>query len=317
MYEQLLCLKHYALTHPEVELHLFAATATRQKAFRELDLSFASEFAHWTSIEQSAIDTFLQFQVHDCELQDDVLSKLPQAVLAKLDRKRNLLPWVYMRDHKLIPESDRFRLPLGKNGNRALQEVSSANEISPDIWQRPTISFLWRYRVGAGAISSRGQKTQEEMVTSYSAMFRSLIERHDCHVLVCGMNVITNDTNRERTDNKYPAFGLDLPKDRVTYFKGLSWPLELELASRATVCCGHASGFTEGLWLKRGEGVVLMDAPPHYLAKAAYHRMPLFNLNRPWPLVQAALSNSTAAYEQKIEEFLTRSYIAEAYAEAA
>lgn len=318
VYEQLLCLKHYALTHPGVQLRLVAATKTRQKAFRDLDLSFASEFSHWTSIgEHSAIDTFLQFQVHDRELQDDVLSKLPEPVLARIDRQRNLLPWVYLRDHKLIPETGRFQLSLGKDGARALQDVASANGVPPEIWLRPTISFLWRYRVGAGAISSRGQKTQQELVTSYSEMFRNLIEKHDCHILVCGMNVITNDANRERTDNKYPSFGLDLPADRVTYFKGLSWPLELELASRATVCCGHASGFTEGLWLKRGGGVVLMDAPPHYLAKAAYHRMPLFNLNRPWVLAQAALSNSARAYEQRIGQLLHRSSDAESYPQAA
>lgn len=307
VYEQVLCLKHFALTHPDVEVRLFAATAARLEAFRPMDLSFASTFELWTALnDEPSVDKFLQFQVQDQELRDDVLANLDPAVLEKLDRKKNILPWVYMRDHKLIPESGRYRLGLLPQGESMLEQVAEQNQICPEIWSRPTISFLWRYRVGAGAISSRGQKSQEDLVQSYSEMFLRLIRKYDCHILICGMNVITDDANRVRTDNKYPSFGLDLPADRATYMKGLSWPLELEIASRATVCCGHASGFTEGLWLKRGGGMVLMDPPPHYLAKAAYHRMPLFHLNRPWVLARSVFSRSTAAYERRIGSMLLR-----------
>jgi hypothetical protein len=52
--------------------------------------------------------------------------------------------------------------------------------------------------------------------------------------------------------------------------------------------------------------MVLMDAPPHYLAKAAYHRMPLFHLNRPMELMRAMFSRSAEAYGRRIEEILKK-----------
>ena len=305
LYEQALCLKHYAATHPDVELRLFAASTVRLDAFRVLDLSFASTFELWSEIPRhDDIGRFLQFQVHDGELKAEVLSKLPSEVLAKIDRERNLLPWTYLRDNHLVPPPASYQLTLSPEGTRQLAQVAAANGISDDIWQRPTISFLWRYRVGAGAISSFGQKSQQQLVASYSAIFRDLIAAFDCHFLVCGMNVVTDESNRATTDNKYPPFGLELPASRVTYMKGLSWPLELEIASRATVSCGHASGFTEGQWLKRGRDMVLMDAPPHYLAKVAYHRMPLFHLDKPFELIRAMLSRSATSYKQRIARML-------------
>jgi hypothetical protein len=306
IYEQALCLKHYAVNNPEVELKLFAATKTRLESFRTLDLSFASGFELWTEIERHPeIERFYQFQVFDGELKADVLSNLSPAMLAKFDREHNVLPWNYLRDHKLIPPAEHYRLVLSDSGRTDLVTISAANGVADSIWQKPTIGFLWRYRrPDQKAVSGFGQKPQEKLVTTYSKMFRELIERCDCHILICGMNVVTDNTNIERTDNKYPPFGLDLPADRATYLKGLSWPLELEIASRATACCGHASGFSEGMWLKRGGNVVLMDAPPHYLAKAAYYRVPLFDLDRPAEMVRAIFSRSADAYGQRIETML-------------
>jgi len=307
LYEQAICLKHYVALHPEVELKLFAASQTRLESFRVLDLSFATVFDLWTEIEKHQdIERFYQFQVHDRELNRDVLSKLPEETLAKIDRVNNNLPWIYMRKNGLISASSRHQLALSEYGVRELSTVARANGIDDDIWRKPTINFLWRYRRGQGAISGFGQKTQEEIVSSYSDMFRRIITQYDCHLLVCGMNIVTTESNRKITDNKYPDFGLDLPADRVTYMQGLSWPLELEIASRATVCCGHPSGFTEGVWLKRGGNFVLMDAPPHYLAKAAYHRMPLFNLNRPVSLAMTLLNRSTDSYGRRIVSILEK-----------
>jgi hypothetical protein len=307
LYEQAICLKHYAASHPEVELKLFAATRTRLEAFRALDLSFSKVFSLWTEIENHGdIERFFQFQVHDEELKRDVLSKLPERTLVKIDRDINNLPWVYLRHNDLIPTPHSFQMTLSESGVTELSKVAEANAISATTWQKPTINFLWRYRRTGGAIGSFGQKSQDELVHSYSAMFRRIIAEFDCHIIICGMNIITTDANRERTDNKYPNFGLDLPIERATYMKGLSWPLELEIASRATVCCGHASGFTEALWLKRGGDVVLMDALPHYLAKVAYRRMPLFDMNGPVQLVAALANRSTESYRRKIESVLRR-----------
>lgn len=305
LYEQALCLKHHALTHPDVELRLFAATPVRLDAFQALDLSFAASFELWTGIEsRPEVDHFYQFQVHDAELREDVLDRLSESSRAKFDLGTNHLPWDYMRRHGLIPERGRMALPLSERGRFQIGQIINKAGLPSDIWMQPTISFLWRYRKGSGAISSFGQKSEAEMRAEYSKMFQQLIDQYDCRVLVFGMNLVTDDSNRARTDNKYASFGLDLPASNVTYFKGMSWPVELEIASRATVCCGHASGFTEGLWLKRGKDVVLMDPPPHYLAKAAYHRMPLFELNQPQHLIGALLNHSAEKYQHMIAKSL-------------
>jgi hypothetical protein len=212
-----------------------------------------------------------------------------------------------MRNNGLVPTPERYQLALNAFGVRELSKVARSNGISDALWCKPTIHFLWRYRQGSGAVSGFGQKTQERLVCAYSALFQRLIAEFDCCLLIGGMNIVTTDSNREITDNKYPAFGLDIPADHAIYMKGLSWPLELEIASRATVCTGHASGFTEGLWLKRGRDMVLFDAPSHYLAKIAYHRMPFFSLNRPLRFTSAFLSRSADAYCRRIEFLLNKS----------
>jgi hypothetical protein len=279
----------------------------RLESFRALDLSFASTFELWTGIEKhQGIERFFQFQVHDAELKRDVLSKLPEEVAAKFDLDNNLLPWTYLRENGLVPAPERYQLGLSDYGSQELSRIIDSNGILPAFWLKPTINFLWRYRRGNGAIRSFGQKPEEELVQTYSTMFSRICSESDCHILVCGMNIVTTDSNREVTDNKYPDFGLNLPSERVTYMKGLSWPLELEIASRATVCCGHASGFTEGLWLKRGRGMVLMDAPIHYLAKIAYHHMSFFDLDQPSNLAAAFFSRSPDYYRRRIEAVLKK-----------
>ncbi len=303
LYEQAICLKHFAMTHPGVDLRLFASTSTRLEAFQALDLSFASSFSLWSEIPRHGdIESFFQFQVLDPELREDVLNKLPETIAARFDRSVNHLPWRYLRDNHLIPAPAAYQLPLNATGTAKLQDILRENAVPEPIWDGPVISFLWRYRgtVRGQAISSFGQPAQEDLVTAYSSLFQKLFRETSCHLLVCGMNVITTENNRARLDNKYPAFGLDLPAERVTYLKGLSWPVELEICSRATVCCGNASGFTEALWLKRGKDVILMDAPYHYLAKIAFHRMPMFNLNRPQTLLEAFLSRSAGSYHKRL-----------------
>jgi hypothetical protein len=309
LYEQAICLKHYVDAHPDVELKLFAATQVRLEAFRVLDLSFASSFELWTEIERHPeIDRFFQFQVLDRELNLGVISRLSPPLLAKIDREKNNLPWIYLRDNKLIPTPPRLQLAPSPSGLAELDNVIAGNAIPPAIWSKPTVNFLWRYRgAGPGAIRNFGQKPEEKLREDCSLVFQRLVESHDIHLLVCGMNVVTDEKNRERTDNKYPSFGLNLPAANVTYMKGLSWPLELEIASRATVCCGHASGFTEGLWLKRGRDMVLMDPPPHYLAKVAYYRMPLFNLGNPFNLVDAFMRHSPDTYYRRIAAMIKES----------
>lgn len=309
LYEQAICLKHFALTHPEVELRLFAATPVRLAAFQALDLSFASSFQMWTELlQQEDIDSFFQFQVADVELVADVLNHLPPELLAKLDRSSNRLPWDYLGEHRLIPAPDAMQLPLSESGLRDLPRVMEGNAIPEDIWSRPTISFLWRYRtrIASGhGISNLGQKPADKLVDTYSNLFQTLLDETGGHLLVFGMNLVPSDSDRVRTDNKFSTFGLKIPSDRVTYLKGLSWPLELEIASRATLCCGNPSGFTEALWLKLGKKFMLMDPPPVYLAKLGKHRLNFYGYNSRLKLAEAFLRNSQGYYLSKARGILS------------
>jgi hypothetical protein len=208
VYEQALCLKHYAMTHPNTELKLFFSRSSRMESFRALDFSFASTCELWTRIpEHDDIDRFYQFQVLDGELTRDVLQNLPEQVLAKIDRTTNHIPWIYMRDNRLLPAPGNCQLPLSQFGCDELKRISLACGIEEEMWRVPTISFLWRYRYRkAGAVSGFGQKSQESLVRAYSSMFRRFISKYNCRILICGMNLVTTDSNREsKTTSTRPS----------------------------------------------------------------------------------------------------------------
>src|ERR1035441_7185625 len=63
--------------------------------------------------------------------------------------------------------------------------------------------------------------------------------------------------------------------------QGLSWPLELEILTRCSVCLVNPSGFSEALYIRRGSGVILADPPLSYRLKLLKHHMPLFGNNSP------------------------------------
>jgi hypothetical protein len=289
-YEQALCLKHFRLTNPGVRVRLFAASAHRLAELRTLDFSWAESFELWTALEATPVDRFLQFQVRDPELRADVLPHLSPATLAKLDVARNRLPWTYLRS--ILPLRPEWQLGLSPRGHAELPSVMERNGIDPRVFDRPTVGFLWRHRAPGGAISHRFQPDAGALVAKWSRIFRRLIARYGCHVLVCGMGVKRTAENEHRIDAKYPEYGLDLPPGASTHLKGLSWALELEILSRCTLCVAHPSGFSEALWMKRGGGVQLVDVPPHYAAKALVRRMPLFGLLEPLPLAATIASGS-------------------------
>jgi hypothetical protein len=304
-YEQAVCLKHFRLQHPDIRLKLFAAAPNRLAELRVFDFSWADCFELYTEIPKHGIDEFLQFQAHDRELRTEVFPKLPADVLRKLDLKRNRLPWHYLR--AILPLRPEQQLGFSDLGRAMLPNVLRENGITPNLIQRPTIGFLWRHRSSGGAISARFQADARELVAKYSRLFRRLIETHSCHVLICGMKVPRTPENMYRIDAKYPEFGLDLPAESSTHLKGLSWALELEILSRCTVCVGNPSGFSEALWIRRGSGVLLVDPPPHYVAKALWHRMPFFNLRQPRSLVSAMASRWEKAALATITAELDRS----------
>lgn len=278
-YEQAVCLKDFRIKHPDVRLKLFAAATNRLAELRVLDFSWADCFELWTEIPRESIDGFFQFQVKDRELQEEVLSHLPKDVRCKLDTDDNRLPWDYLRS--ILPLGPRQQLELSEVGRGALPEVMRQNGIESEIFRQPTIGFLWRYRGEGGAVKTTLQSDAMELVAKYSRVFGRLIDDYGCHVLICGMKVARTAENMYRIDAKYPEYGLDLPVKFSTHLKGLSWALELEILSRCTVCVANPSGFSEALWIKRSSGVVLVDPPMHYVAKAIRHRAPFFNMQRP------------------------------------
>src|ERR1700733_14024984 len=96
-YEQMVCLRHLKRLFPNVKLVLFFATESRRRELQVFDLSFADEVHPVTEICNVPVERFLQFQIRDRELNEDVLSKLPPEMLAKFDLKRNLKPWSFVR----------------------------------------------------------------------------------------------------------------------------------------------------------------------------------------------------------------------------
>lgn len=286
-YEQAVCLKSFRLSHADARIKLFAAAPHRLAELRVLDFSWADCFEMFTELPNHKFDGFLQFQAQDWELRKHVLEKLPSAVSREIESGPNLIPWKSLRS--ILPLSSGQQLVLSDVGRRTLAQVMRDSAISPEIFQRPTIGFLWRHRSSGGAI--RGNRIDpSELVAKYSRLFRRLIDAYGCHILICGMKVTRTRDNMHRIDAKYPEYGLDLPPEFSTHLKGLSWALELEILSRCTLCVANPSGFSEALWIRRGGDVLLTDPSPHYLAKALWHRVPLFNLQRPASLFSAVAS---------------------------
>jgi len=304
-YEQAVCLKSFRLRHPDVRLKLFAAAPNRLAELRVLDFSWAECFELYTELPRHHIDSFFQFQAHDRELRTEVLAKLPPDVLCKLNSRENRLPWHYLRS--ILPLTAEQQLSLSNLGRSALPNVMRGNGIDPEVFRRPTIGFLWRHRAPGGAVRPAFQAGAMQLVAKYSRLFRRLIDTYGCHVLICGMRVPRTVENMYRIDAKYPEYGLDVPPESSTHLKGLSWALELEILSRCSVCVANPSGFSEALWIRRGANVLLADPPPHYLAKAMWHRVPLFNLQRPTSVLSAVASRWENAAFSFISTALDRS----------
>ena len=303
-YEQAIALRYFKRQNPQDKLIVFFASDSRKKELEVFDLSFADALYPRAAIPDVPVQTFLQFQVLDPELKTEVLDHLPPAVLGRIDQTRNLKPWTYLR-RAWREAPDLCDIGLSDVGRQRLPACEAADGVAPGLFgTRPTIGFLWRYRKPGGAISPRGQRPEDDLIRRNAELFGRLIAEYGAHVFVCGMNVVTTDANRERTDNKYTKRSLALPEDKVTYLQGLNWGLELEIIRRCTLCVVMASGFSEALWLKRrGRATVLVDAPLHYVAKLLWNRMPLFQIGRPGELLfQLRQPHSAAGVRRHLEK---------------
>jgi hypothetical protein len=277
-YEQMVCLRHLKRLRPNLHLVLFFASESRLRELAVFDLSFADEVHPVSLIFDVPVERFLQFQVHDPELRQEVLSKLPTAVLQKFDLARNLKPWTFIRGMYRMFRSD-CDVPLSPLGLRRLPQCFSDNGLDeskfPDSF---TVGFLWRHRARGGAISANFQSSKEVLLRTKSALFSALAEQYGARIIIAGMNCRVTKENRERIDSKFTESRLDVRDDACVYLKGLNWGLELEILRRCSLCIVMPSGFSEALLMKRKDATVLVDPSIHYLAKLLWNRMPFFGV---------------------------------------
>ena len=281
-YEQMVAWRYLKQQNPNIELVVFYANDLRMQELAVYDHSFADEVHPRSALVSVPVDRFFQFQVLDQELQDETISPLPDEIKSQIDLQTNNKPWTYVkRAWKESPEL--CDLPLSSLGEQRLPVIQEQNQIPEELFENHfTVGFLWRYRTAGGAISEAGQTPIEVLLEERSALFRKLMEEHNAHILVCGMGIKTTDANRDRTDNKYDSYQLDLPEENVTYLQGLSWALELEIIRRCSLGVMMASGFSEALWLKnQGKRIIAVDTPQHYLKKVVWNRVPFFDMLQP------------------------------------
>jgi hypothetical protein len=276
-YEQLVALRGYKRLYPNRRLILFFATISRFKEMAVFDMSFADEIHPPTEITRIHVDAFFQFQVRDKELQQ-FLDTLPESVRKLIDRKTLNRPWSWVR-RLWRKEPELCDIGLSQAGREALPKCMAENGVDESIFpNRFTVGFLWRYRASTGYITSRGQPPENVVRATKGALLKHYLEQNNAAVLIAGMNLVVNESNRERTDCKFSNQTLPVSGDCL-YLKGLSWGLELEIMRRCTLCFVMASGFSEALWLKRrGVNTFMVDPPRSYLLKLVYHRMPFFSI---------------------------------------
>ena len=277
-YEQMVCLRYLKRIRPDVHLVVFFASESCLRELAVFDLSFADEVHPVSLIFDVPVERFLQFQVHDPELKEEVISKLPTTILEKFDLTRNLKPWTFIREvYRLFPSD--CDVPLSSLGLKRLPQCFNDNGLDESGFaNRFTVGFLWRHRAHGGAISSDFQFSKEVLLRTKSALFSSLTEQYGARIIIAGMNCRVTAENRERIGRKFTESRLDVREDACTYLKGLNWGLELEILRRCSLCIVMPSGFSEALLMKRKDATVLVDPSIHYLAKLLWNRMPFFGV---------------------------------------
>lgn len=273
-FEQLLCIVDLAQTNPQHKFLVFFANPYRMEEFLKLDLSFAFKVALVDEIEECVIDSFYQFQVLDTELKEEVLSTLSVDTLKKFNLENNLLPHIYMNT---IQERKvkRFALPFSESGTTSYENIR--NQLPADLFKGKTIGFMWRYRSANGAVNPMFMPSEDELKNKYSEVLKSAINQWDCNVLVAGMKVKTTEENRFIVDAKFPEYGLNFTHDNLHYLPGKGWLAEVELISQCDIVICNPSGFSEAIFLK-GKECIVVDPPLHYTLKTIKNGFPLFGI---------------------------------------
>lgn len=290
-YEQLCAIKLLKLTMPDTKWIGFFAVSERMDAMVHFKLDMLDEVYKIDVIESVHVDKYFQFQIKDAELNDEVLNRLSNKLRIKFDFKNNILPWHVLRT--IDYENGGIKLELSEIGKTYLPICCDLNNVSDEVFNSKfTVGFLWRYRVKGGAVNPLFQRSKEWILKTKSELFNELIDKHNAHIIVAGMDkgsAQTNEiTNAQKVagvvsgeyNSKYTNDTLEILSDNVCYLKGLGYAAELEIMSRCNLLLLMPSGFSEPLWMKHSEKVVLIDPPPVYMAKLWRNNMPFFNNNK-------------------------------------
>jgi len=81
--------------------------------------------------------------------------------------------------------------------------------------------------------------------------------------------------------SKFDEELLYIDKGRITYLMGTGYAAEMSIMSGCNLLITMPSGFSEPLWMKMPEKVIMVFPPYEYLLKLWKHRMPLFD-NTTW-----------------------------------
>jgi hypothetical protein len=298
-FEQLLCFVDLAEKYPQHTYHLFFANPYRMEEFLKLNLKFAKTLALHTEIENTDIDVFYQFQIFDVELKEEVLSNLSRETLSKFDFKHNLLPHIYMRSMQ-DKKQKRFTLTFNQKGEQSYNDIGST--LTKDFFKNKTIGFMWRYRSAQGAVSPKFMPNENVLKDKYSTVLEQAIKQWDCNVLVAGMKVKTTEENRFIVDAKFPEYGLNFKHDNLHYLPGKGWLAEVELIAQCDIVICNPSGFSEAIFLK-GKECIVVDPPLHYVLKTIKNRFPLFNIGLGSPAQITELLRSI--FQRHSKQFLT------------
>lgn len=300
-FEQLLCIVDLAENHPHHNFLLFFANPYRMEEFLKLDLSFAFKVALATEIEQHNIDFFYQFQIHDAELKAEILATLQPVTLKKFDLENNLLPHIYMNKVQARKRT-RFSLPFSASGEESYTKIRTY--LPKNFFDKKTIGFMWRYRSANGAVNPMFMPDENTLKTKYSEVLEEAIAKWDCNVLVAGMKVKTTEENKYIVDAKFPEYGLNFHHENLHYLPGKGWLAEVELIAQCDIVICNPSGFSEAIFLK-GKECVVVDPPLHYVLKTIKNGFPLFgigikSLNQILNLVRCILQRQTKTYLRKV-----------------
>ncbi len=289
----------------------FFAVDNRLDAMKHYKLDMLDEVYLADKITEVDIDYFYQFQINDPELKEKILDKLPINIRRKF--KKHNLPWNIIEKHNFARSG--LSLDLSEIGKRYLPICMKENNIDPSIFDKKvTIGYLWRYRTKKGAIKGFFQKSEKQIIKTKSDLFNKLIEIYDAHILICGMNKQSISTLTDNIKNKgafvngehnakYTTKSLNIPSESCTYLKGIGFAAETEILSKCDLVIGMPSGFTEVLWMKRKNPVILSDPPPHYLLKLWKNKMPLFDNNKLTYKIYNTFTKQTA---KKVIRFINK-----------